>query len=289
MLTDSQKKYLASQDNQDTVGVGEEQVPTPDPHEDLVGKCLDYLGRYKPDMDYLQTLREKLHRAYNQEPYGNEMEGRSKVVMSDVADTIEWIMPSLMRIFYGGTDVVKISGQGPEDEQGAKLLNEKVNHDFTRGFNGYLLLYDWFKDALLDKMGVVKYWWEEAEQLTPREYTGLNDMELQSLLATRFKLGDHQTEQTPLGPQHAVAGHEVKHISHPMAEVLPPEEFIWDLKARHIKESEFAAHRKRVHKTELMRKYDLKEEDLDFSGKETLTTDWGEPPSIKTMSILTGK
>ena len=274
MLNDAEKEALAAQPSDDTEGVDESQVPTEDPNAELIAKCLDYLGRYKPDMDYLNTLREKLHRAYMQEPYGNEMEGRSKVVMSDVADTIEWIMPSLMRIFYGGTDVVKISGQGPEDEEGAKLLNEKVNHDFTRGFNGYLLLYDWFKDAMLDKMGVVKYWWEDSEELTPREYTGLNDTELQAVLATRFRLGDHQTLQTPVGDnQHAIAGHEVKHISHPMAEVLPPEEFIFDIKAKTLKSAEFAAHRKRIHKTELMRKYDLTEEDLDFSGNESFTTD----------------
>jgi hypothetical protein len=270
MMTDSEKYAAAKQPNSDTTGSGENEVPTEDKNAELVGKCLDYLGRYKPDMDYLQQLREKLHRAYMQEPYGNEMEGRSRIVMSDVADTIEWIMPSLMRIFYGGTDVVKISGQGPEDEEGAKLLNEKVNRDFTHGFNGYLLLYDWFKDALLDKMGIVKYWWEKGETHTAKAYKGLNDMEAQSLLATRFKINDHQTD--PATGLHDISGANVQYTSHPMAEVLPPEEFIFDIKAKTIWKAEFAAHRKRVHKTELFNKYNCTEEDLQ-GGIESFTTD----------------
>jgi hypothetical protein len=296
MLTDAQKTYQAKQPNGPDTGL--DPVPDdPNPHAELVGKCLDYLGRYKPDMDYLNTLRERLHRAYMQEPYGNEMEGRSKIVMSDVADTIEWIMPSLMRIFYGGTDVVKISGQGPEDESAkvagppdpqtglpttiivnpAALLNEKVNHDFQRGFNGYLLLYDWFKDAMLDKMGVVKYWWKNSVQETPVAYKGLQDHELQNVLgATRFQLQDHQTMVGVDGSMtHDITGATVKQISHPMAEVLPPEEFIWDIKAKTVKQAEFACHRKRVHKTELIQKYDIQADDLDAfpQSNESFTTD----------------
>lgn len=271
MAEDQVKNAMMYQDGES--GDGTESGVAEDPNEEITERCLEFLGRYKPDMDYLQDLRSKLHSAYMQEPYKNEMQGRSAVVMSDVADTLEWIMPSLMRIFYGGTDVVKISGQGPEDEKGAKLLNEKVNHDFSRGFNGYLLLYDWFKDALLDKMGIVKYWWEDSEEYKAREYKGLQDLELQALLATRFKLDSHATNDGPNGQTHDVKGREVKKINRPMAEVLPPEEFIFDIKAKTIKTAEFAAHKKRMHKTEIMRKYNATEADVEFGATESFSND----------------
>jgi hypothetical protein len=276
MINDDQKNFLANQANADIPDTGLDATETVDPHADLVGRAIEYLARYKPDMDHLQQLREKLHNAYMSHPYGNEMEGRSKIVMSDVADTVEWIMPSLMRIFFGGPDVCKISPQGEEDIAGADLLNEKVNHDFTRGFNGYLLLYDWFRDALVDKMGVVKYWWENVVEFTPKKHQGLTDPELTSLLGgTRFQLDKQETTTGPDGmPSHNVMGREVHSYSRPMAEVLPPEELIFDLKAKSLKTAEFVAHRKRVHKTEVMRKYDVTEDQVQFSGgKESFSTD----------------
>ena len=36
---------------------------------------------------------------YLGEPFGNEQEGKSSVISRDVMDVIEWIMPSLMRVF----------------------------------------------------------------------------------------------------------------------------------------------------------------------------------------------
>ena len=38
---------------------------------------------------------------YLGEPFGNEVEGKSQVVSTETADTIEQIMPSLMRVFCG--------------------------------------------------------------------------------------------------------------------------------------------------------------------------------------------
>ena len=52
--------------------------------------------------DSISTQREKAMEYYYGLPFGNEIEGRSQFISSDVADTIEWIMPSLMRIFCIG-------------------------------------------------------------------------------------------------------------------------------------------------------------------------------------------
>ncbi len=141
--------------------------------------------------------RERLSDSYLCRPFGNEVDNRSQFVMSDTQDTIEWVMPHLMRVFYSGKDVVRIEGQGEEDEAGAKLLNEKVNHDFQKGFNGYLLLHDWFKDALMSKPAIVKYWWEKSEKYRGRTYEHLSVPELDRLneqvMAGTFII-DKQTE-----------------------------------------------------------------------------------------------
>ena len=68
----------------------------------------------------LAEQRKEAMEYYLGEPFGNEQEGRSSVVSRDVADTVEWIMPSLMRIFTGGDKVVEFQPTGMEDEPAAK-------------------------------------------------------------------------------------------------------------------------------------------------------------------------
>ena len=48
----------------------------------------------------ISKQREKAIDYYYALPFGNEVEGRSQYVDSTVQDTIEWIKPSLMRVFH---------------------------------------------------------------------------------------------------------------------------------------------------------------------------------------------
>ena len=46
----------------------------------------------------LSAQREENMEYYLGEKFGNEIDGRSEIVTTDVRDTVEYIMPSLMRI-----------------------------------------------------------------------------------------------------------------------------------------------------------------------------------------------
>ncbi len=129
----------------------------------------------------LSTDRARELDYYNSEPFGNEVEGESQVVSSDVFDTVEGILPSLLRIFTASDDVVRFEPNGPEDEDAAKQQTEVCNYIFYRQNNGFLILYEWFKDALIQKNGIVKYWWEEKESKTKEEYKGLSEAQFQKL------------------------------------------------------------------------------------------------------------
>src|SRR5215469_3753370 len=102
-------------------------------------------------------------------------EGRSSAVSTDVADTIEGLMPSLMEIFCAGDEVVKFEAVGPDDVAAAEQETDYVNHVFMQQNPGFLVLYTFIKDALLSKTGIVKVWWE-ARTLEEREtYLDLTD------------------------------------------------------------------------------------------------------------------
>jgi hypothetical protein len=135
------------------------------------------LGHY--DTEYSQDRIDAMD-YYLGEPFGNEQPDRSQVVSTEVSDTIEHIMPSLMRIFTQSEEYVRFAPHGPEDvavaEQASDYCNWVINND-NRGFE---IMHNWFKDALILKNGVVKFYWDEKTDIETEEYADLNDEELTS-------------------------------------------------------------------------------------------------------------
>ena len=58
-----------------------------------INNSLGYMG------GNLSAQRKKSLEYYMGEPLGTEIDGRSQVVSTDVADTIETILPNLLRVF----------------------------------------------------------------------------------------------------------------------------------------------------------------------------------------------
>lgn len=119
---------------------------------------------------------------YLGKPFGNEQEGRSQVVSTDVADTIESILPALLKVFISGDEVVKFDPKGAEDIDGAEQETEAVNHLVMEKNSGFSVFYTWFKDALMSKNGYVKVYWEESEEVEKEFYGELTDEELTLLV-----------------------------------------------------------------------------------------------------------
>ena len=92
----------------------------------------------------LSGQREDAMKYYLGEPFGNEIDGRSEIVTTDVRDTVEYIMPSLMRIFTTHNNTAEFEPEGPEDIEMAKQATDYVNYVFNRQNNGFKVLYDAF-------------------------------------------------------------------------------------------------------------------------------------------------
>jgi len=102
---------------------------------------------------------------------------RSRAVSTDIADAVETVLPDIIEIFTGGDDVAAFMPHGKEDEEAAAQETDYVNHVVFDENDGFMNFYTMFKDALLEKIGVLMAWWEDGELETER-FEGRSAVEL---------------------------------------------------------------------------------------------------------------
>jgi hypothetical protein len=111
-----------------------------------------------------------------------EIDGRSSVVSTDVRNVIESMLPQLQSKFCGGDQVVEFEPASRDDEQKATQCTDYLNYLFLKKNNGFKVCYSWFKDALLQKNGIIKVYWDTRAEEKREEYKGLSSVELAQIL-----------------------------------------------------------------------------------------------------------
>ena len=174
-------------------------------------------------------------------------EGRSGVVSYDVRDTVNQILPSMMRIFFGSKRIMSFAPNGPEDVQMAEQCSEYVNNLLIEQQPDFFkTLMSVFQDALIRRTGIIKYWWEEAEKVTASKFSGLDEQQAQMLAGAEDveSVEMETTEQTLDGtPLYNVTIKKRSKKGKIRIEALPPEEFIIDRRAKSVTEADIVAHR----------------------------------------------
>lgn len=127
---------------------------------------------------------------YHGRPYGDEQEGRSAIVSKDLSETVDWIMPPIMSALTQQSGVCEFSPVNEGDEDAAAQESDYVNHVIMKDNDGWLIIHDWVKDALLLKNGYVKHFWDESEKVTEEEYEGLSQIELTKMLGDLIDAGN---------------------------------------------------------------------------------------------------
>jgi hypothetical protein len=214
----------------------------------------------------VSPIRAEATKYYRGEPFGDEEEGRSQVVSYDVRDTVQAILPSLMRIFTASDKAVEFMPRGPEDVEMAQQATDYVNYIFYRDNPGFMVLQNAFKDALVRKAGIVKFYWDESFETETSEMSGLDDAALATLSADpMIQIDMQRSYEAPemLPPGAAEMGfpvpvmHDVR-VTRRMPfgrvkiEALPPEEFLIDRRAKSIADADFVAHRRVVTVSDLV-------------------------------------
>lgn len=237
---------------------------------------------------------------YLRQPYGNEIEGRSSIVTGEVAEAIDGALPQLIRVFTTTEDIVYFEPRGPQDEESARQATDYCNWAFYRENDGMLILHNWFKDALLQKVGVVKSYWDEKTDVTKEEYKNLTEDELALLLSDQsLKVVKQEIEYTEMSdmmgnvvqvPSYEVYVQRTEESGQVRIENVPPEEFLISKSAKTIEEATFVAHRRLMPRSELIAMgydKDIVDElptynDLEFSPERIARFPNGEQPDQNT-------
>ena len=225
----------------------------------------------------LTQSRRKANEYYFGEAFGNEVEGRSQVVSTDVADTIESILPPLLRIFTASDNIVRVEPVSQEDVGIAEQATDYLNHIFNKDNEGFTTLYTMFKDALLQKNGICKVYWDNSEKVERETYEKLSDDEFEMLIAedgvevkehseyedetfleqkenAEEKLAEQQDSlqasmmreelnKIPTPMMHDVVITRTQTFGRVKFEAIPPEEFLIERQAKSLKDANFVCHR----------------------------------------------
>jgi hypothetical protein len=211
---------------------------------------------------YLETetveARAEALNAYLRNPYGNEIDGKSQIVTGEVAEAIDGALPQLIRVFTSNEDAVQFEPVKDGDEKFAKQASELANWVFYKQNDGFLILHNWFKDALMQKVGIVKAYWQSNKDTTRESYKDLTEDELTMMLADgEWEIVKQEVNQITLNDGTVANTYNVtikrtEDYSRIIVETVPPEEFIIDKRATTIDDAQFCAHRRFIARGDLV-------------------------------------
>jgi hypothetical protein len=213
----------------------------------------------------VSPIRAKGTEYYRGDPFGNEEDGRSQVVAMEVRDTVSAMLPSLMKVFFSSENVVEYVPRGPEDVASTQQATDYANYIFSNDNNGFMTTYALFKDSLVRKCGIAKYWWDETEEVKIDDYSGLDDQTVQLLMQEGAEVKivvsypDPSMPMDMMQPQVDPATGLPMPMQQPMLHdvqikrtikdgririmAVPPEELVLDRRARSFEDAGIIAHR----------------------------------------------
>ena len=203
-------------------------------------------------------------------PYGNEVKGKSSVTTREVAEAVDGALPQLLKIFTQSVNVVEFTPQNDGDANVAENVTQYVNHIYNKDNAGAIIMHNWFWDALVNKVGIVKAFWDVKEDANEEEYFGLSQDELAMLMQEPsveiVEQEELMGEAIPVGVdpmtgepmlQQAPSTYNVRlkktvDASRVKIENVPSDEFMIDRHADCIDEARFVAQRKMMTRAELV-------------------------------------
>lgn len=258
--------------------------------EDIQAVCTQFLRSALggPDTD-VSSARVRNLIAYNAVAEGDfsppEIADRSDFVATDVADTVEGMLPQLMKIFVSSDDAVEFEATKQGGEELAKTITGYINHLFYTKNDGLSVIYDWFKDSLIQKVGFVQIWAEKEKRDERQTFQGLSQDQLAMLMQS-----GHEVDGEPMADEQGgitVTMLDQQEVTCVKVAAISPHEMRIDPTAR------WGAEPAAIGRVYMRRKFELEEDGFDtttipinsFRGYAESIQELGETPDWSAQQI----
>ena len=240
---------------------------------------------YEEEIEPSVITRHKVYESdakYYKDKFPN-LTNISDVTASDFHDTVEWAIPSLIKVFFGNEDICKLQGVNSEkDEKAAAAHSELIKYQLERCNDGFLIFYDWIKNSLIDNLGIVKCYWERESTVESKQLV----MSPQELMNAQMNPRINVLSVEQIAPEILnVEYEETTNITknQPKLEVIPPSEFRFSPEAKSLENIDFVAHRKIVNLDYLRRR----EREGVFQNIDDVVEDEGADGSVQRTNYET--
>lgn len=198
--------------------------------------------------DQIEPLHEAAFRYYEAQPFGNEVDGRSQIVLPDVQETCDYMAQSVLRTFLSGDRVIEFEATDEADEQAADDATAAIDYRFMREQDGARVLGDVLNDGNIKILGIFKALCEYEEKVSrrweiiPAEALGMlpDDLDIEQVRE------DEETGEARIliKTQATIKRHKLV--------AVPVSEFRFSANAKHEDEADYVAHVRKVTRSELI-------------------------------------
>lgn len=209
----------------------------------------------------LSSDRAKATEYYLGKPFGNEEEGRSQVILTEVRDAVDGMLPSLARVFFGAEHTVEFAPNKADAVEQAAQQTDYVRYVFEQDNGGFLKTVAVLKDGLIRKIGIFKWGWDTSEQTQAYRQEGIDQKQMELLAADDTVENMQATKRKKTG-LYDVEFTKTSGDGRSRVWAVPPEEFIYNREARSLEEATLLMHRTRMSRGQLLA-MGVSEKDID--------------------------
>jgi hypothetical protein len=217
----------------------------------------------------LAKAQEAALKHFHCKPYGDELEGRSKIVSADLRDTINWVMPDLLRPIRQQDELVTVETDNAEDDEPDQMGRSQLdiqaaylNHVMFRDNQGLIAIHDFAFDGLLQRLGVMRVAWEEPQPKPPRTLMGVQGETLQKYVTDpEYEILNAEEAEPGSGVFKLRVRHKPK-MGRVRVEPVPPEEVAIAKGAKSVKDAKYTRRKRRVFVADMARMYPEKKQAL---------------------------
>ena len=185
--------------------------------------------------DNLSIMLDLAHNFYEAKPFNNEVDGRSQIVLPDVQEVIDDMVPIVLRVFVSGEKVAEFEATDESEVEVAEEASAAVSYSFMKKQDGYRVLLDWLTNGLLEKIGITETMVVTEERVI-RERIVINDpVELETI--------DGEIEDAEENGQggYTLSIKRVDKVKRFVDESVPASEFRFSTRARHEEDADYLA------------------------------------------------